>query len=201
MRAWRRHRNFRLGGRWFGDTVACGGGGADYGRNDTLTGKKYAWWGSCRQPHRPHRRGARGGVLGDTLALRTQKSVADVWLGSSRQRRGNQIDKVCPESPDVATVSAADPHGEEDAVEFPEGTAIMAAMISGVSPAVLSGRRARSIWTATKRPDTMRWPNSVWITTSQDEGDLARYDISTTHGSSSPPLHESGCVADSVRER
>ena len=62
--------NFRLGSRWFGDTVACvEAEGADYGRNDTLTGKKYMVEFVSANPTGPmHMGNARGGVLGDTLA-------------------------------------------------------------------------------------------------------------------------------------
>ena len=51
--------NFRLGSRWFGDTVACvEAEGADYGRNDTLAGKKYMVEFVSATP-RPHAHGQR----------------------------------------------------------------------------------------------------------------------------------------------
>ena len=57
--------NFRLGSRWFGDTVACvEAEGADYGRNDTLAGKKYMVEFVSANPTGPmHMGNARGGAL------------------------------------------------------------------------------------------------------------------------------------------
>ena len=87
--------NFRLGSRWFGDTVACvEAEGADYGRNDTLTGKKYMVEFVSANPTGPmHMGNARGGVLGDTLASVLQKSGADVWREFYVNDAGNQIHK------------------------------------------------------------------------------------------------------------
>ena len=77
--------NFRLGSRWFGDTVACvEAEGADYGRNDTLTGKKYMVEFVSANPTGPmHMGNARGGVLGDTLASVLQNVAVPTCGGSS----------------------------------------------------------------------------------------------------------------------
>ena len=110
--------NFRLGSRWFGDTVACvEAEGSDYGRNDTLTGKKYMVEFVSANPTGPmHMGNARGGVLGDTLASVLQKSGADVWREFYVNDAGNQIDKFA-RSLDARYQQLI---RGEDAVEFPE---------------------------------------------------------------------------------
>ncbi|MDR4018571.1 MAG: arginine--tRNA ligase [Oscillospiraceae bacterium] len=110
--------NFRLGNRWFGDTVACvEAEGTDYGRNDTLTGKKYMVEFVSANPTGPmHMGNARGGVLGDTLASVLQKSGADVWREFYVNDAGNQIDKFA-RSLDARYQQLI---RGEDAVEFPE---------------------------------------------------------------------------------
>ena len=76
--------NFRLGNKWFRDTVACvEQEGAAYGCNDTLKGQKIMVEFVSANPTGPmHMGNARGGVLGDTLASVLQKSGADVWRES-----------------------------------------------------------------------------------------------------------------------
>ena len=110
--------NFRLGSRWFGDTVACvEAEDADYGRNDTLAGKKYMVEFVSANPTGPmHMGNARGGVLGDTLASVLQKSGADVWREFYVNDAGNQIDKFA-RSLDARYQQLI---RGEDAVEFPE---------------------------------------------------------------------------------
>ena len=87
--------NFRLGDKWFGDTVACvEREGADYGSSDMLAGKKYMVEFVSANPTGPmHMGNARGGVLGDTLASVLQKSGADVWREFYVNDAGNQIEK------------------------------------------------------------------------------------------------------------
>lgn len=72
--------NFRLGGKWYADTVSgIEAAGARYGENDMLAGKKYMVEFVSANPTGPmHMGNARGGVLGDTLASVLQKSGADV---------------------------------------------------------------------------------------------------------------------------
>ena len=87
--------NFRLGERWYADVVgAVSAEGENYGRGDTLRGKKYMVEFVSANPTGPmHMGNARGGVLGDTLA-----SVLD-WNGAAVEREfyvndaGNQIEK------------------------------------------------------------------------------------------------------------
>ena len=110
--------NFRLGDKWFGDTVACvEREGADYGSSDMLAGKKYMVEFVSANPTGPmHMCNARGGVLGDTLASVLQKSGADVWREFYVNDAGNQIEKFAKslEARYFQIIKG------EDAVEFPE---------------------------------------------------------------------------------
>ena len=110
--------NFRLGDKWFGDTVACvEREGADYGSSDMLAGKKYMVEFVSANPTGPmHMGNARGGVLGDTLASVLQKSGADVWREFYVNDAGNQIEKFAKslEARYLQIIQG------EDAVEFPE---------------------------------------------------------------------------------
>ena len=110
--------NFRLGNKWFRDTVACvEQEGAAYGCNDTLKGQKIMVEFVSANPTGPmHMGNARGGVLGDTLASVLQKSGADVWREFYVNDAGNQIDKFA-RSLDARYQQLI---RGEDAVEFPE---------------------------------------------------------------------------------
>ena len=110
--------NFRLGDKWFGDTVACvEREGADYGSSDMLAGKKYMVEFVSANPTGPMPMGnARGGVLGDTLASVLQKSGADVWREFYVNDAGNQIEKFA-KSLEARYFQIIE---GEDAVEFPE---------------------------------------------------------------------------------
>ena len=87
--------NFRLGEKWFSDTVSgIETAGEKYGENDTLAGRKYMVEFVSANPTGPmHMGNARGGVLGDTLASVLQKSGADVWREFYVNDAGNQIEK------------------------------------------------------------------------------------------------------------
>ena len=110
--------NFRLGDKWFRDTVACvEREGADYGCNDTLKGQKIMVEFVSANPTGPmHMGNARGGVLGDTLASVLQKSGANVWREFYVNDAGNQIEKFAKslEARYFQIIKG------EDAVEFPE---------------------------------------------------------------------------------
>ncbi len=110
--------NFRLGSKWFGDTVAAiESAGADYGCGDMLKGKKYMVEFVSANPTGPmHMGNARGGVLGDTLAAVLKKSGAEVWREFYVNDAGNQIDKFA-KSLEARYLQII--HGEE-AVAFPE---------------------------------------------------------------------------------
>ena len=110
--------NFRLGNKWFRDTVACvEQEGAAYGCNDVLKGQKIMVEFVSANPTGPmHMGNARGGVLGDTLASVLQKSGADVWREFYVNDAGNQIEKFAKslEARYLQIIKG------EDAVEFPE---------------------------------------------------------------------------------
>ena len=110
--------NFRLGGKWYADTVSgIEAAGACYGENDMLAGKKYMVEFVSANPTGPmHMGNARGGVLGDTLASVLQKSGADVWREFYVNDAGNQIEKFAKslEARYIQIIKG------EDAVEFPE---------------------------------------------------------------------------------
>ena len=110
--------NFTLGTRWFGETVcAVQQAGADYGKNNMLSGKKYMVEFVSANPTGPmHMGNARGGVLGDTLASVLQKSGADVWREFYVNDAGNQIEKFA-KSLEARYFQI---FRGEDAVEFPE---------------------------------------------------------------------------------
>ncbi|MBR5571467.1 MAG: arginine--tRNA ligase [Oscillospiraceae bacterium] len=110
--------NFRLGSKWFGDTVAAiENAGADYGCGDMLRGKKYMVEFVSANPTGPmHMGNARGGVLGDTLAAVLAKSGAEVWREFYVNDAGNQIDKFA-KSLEARYLQII--HGE-DAIAFPE---------------------------------------------------------------------------------
>ena len=110
--------NFRLGDKWFGDTVtAIEAAGADYGCSDMLKSRKIMVEFVSANPTGPmHMGNARGGVLGDTLASVLQKSGADVWREFYVNDAGNQIEKFAKslEARYFQIIKG------EDAVEFPE---------------------------------------------------------------------------------
>ena len=80
--------NFRLGGKWFADTVsAIEAEGGKYGENDTLAGKKYMVEFVSANPTGPMHGQRPWRVLGDTLASVLQKSGADVCGSSTSTTR------------------------------------------------------------------------------------------------------------------
>ena len=110
--------NFRLGNKWFRDTVACvEQEGAAYGCNDALKDQKIMVEFVSANPTGPmHMGNARGGVLGDTLASVLQKSGANVWREFYVNDAGNQIEKFA-KSLEARYFQIIE---GEDAVEFPE---------------------------------------------------------------------------------
>ena len=110
--------NFRLGDKWFGDTVAAiETAGEDYGCSDMLRGQKIMVEFVSANPTGPmHMGNARGGVLGDTLASVLKKSGADVWREFYVNDAGNQIEKFA-KSLEVRYFQIIK---GEDAIEFPE---------------------------------------------------------------------------------
>ena len=188
--------NFRLGSRWFGDTVACvEAEGADYGRNDTLTGKKYMVEFVSANPTGPmHMGNARGGVLGDTLASVLQKSGADVWREFYVNDAGNQIEKFAKslEARYLQIIKG------EDAVEFPED-GYHGDDIRELARAFYDreGEKYLVCDQKTRHDALARFGLDNNIPKMQR--DLARYGITYDQWFFESSLHESGYVADSVQ--
>ena len=110
--------NFRLGDKWFGDTVtAIETAGEDYGCSDMLKGRKIMVEFVSANPTGPmHMGNARGGVLGDTLANILRRDGCDTWKEFYVNDAGNQIHKfaVSIEARYFQILKG------EDAVPFPE---------------------------------------------------------------------------------
>ena len=87
--------NFRLGGKWYADTVAgIESVGEHYGENDMLAGKKYMVEFVSANPTGPmHMGNARGGALGDCLAAVLDWAGYDVTREFYINDAGNQIQK------------------------------------------------------------------------------------------------------------
>ena len=87
--------NFRLGDKWFDDTVtAIETAGEDYGCSDMLKGRKIMVEFVSANPTGPmHMGNARGGVLGDTLANVLKRDGCDTWKEFYVNDAGNQIHK------------------------------------------------------------------------------------------------------------
>ena len=188
--------NFRLGNKWFRDTVACvEQEGAAYGRNDTLTGKKYMVEFVSANPTGPmHMGNARGGVLGDTLASVLQKSGADVWREFYVNDAGNQIEKFAKslEARYLQIIKG------EDAVEFPED-GYHGDDIRELARAFYDreGEKYLDCDQKTRHDALARFGLDNNIPKMQR--DLARYGITYDQWFFESSLHESGYVADSVQ--
>ena len=187
--------NFRLGGKWFGDTVsAIEAEGEKYGENDTLTGKKYMVEFVSANPTGPmHMGNARGGVLGDTLASVLQKSGADVWREFYVNDAGNQIEKFAKslEARYFQLIKG------EDAVEFPED-GYHGDDIRELAQAFYEkeGDKYLDCDEKTRHDALAQFGLSVNIP--KMKTDLARYGIQYDQWFFESSLHDSGYVADSV---
>ena len=188
--------NFRLGDKWFRDTVACvEREGADYGCNDTLKGQKIMVEFVSANPTGPmHMGNARGGVLGDTLASVPQKSGANVWREFYVNDAGNQIEKFAKslEARYLQIIKG------EDAVEFPED-GYHGDDIRELARAFYEkeGDKYLDCDEKTRHDALARFGLDNNIPKMQR--DLARYGIQYDQWFFESSLHESGYVADSVR--
>ncbi len=188
--------NFRLGNKWFRDTVACvEQEGAAYGCNDVLKGQKIMVEFVSANPTGPmHMGNARGGVLGDTLASVLQKSGADVWREFYVNDAGNQIEKFAKslEARYLQIIKG------EDAVEFPEdgyhGDDIRELAQSFYDR---EGEKYLDCDQKTRHDALARFGLDNNIPKMQR--DLARYGITYDQWFFESSLHESGYVADSVQ--
>ena len=187
--------NFRLGGKWFADTVsAIEAEGEKYGENDTLAGKKYMVEFVSANPTGPmHMGNARGGVLGDTLASVLQKSGADVWREFYVNDAGNQIEKFAKslEARYFQLIKG------EDAVEFPED-GYHGDDIRELAQAFYEkeGDKYLDCDEKTRHDALAQFGLSVNIP--KMKTDLARYGIQYDLWFFESSLHDSGYVADSV---
>ena len=188
--------NFRLGNKWFRDTVACvEQEGAAYGCNDTLKGQKIMVEFVSANPTGPmHMGNARGGVLGDTLASVLQKSGADVWREFYVNDAGNQIEKFAKslEARYLQIIKG------EDAVEFPED-GYHGDDIRELARAFYDREGEKYLDCDQKiRHDALArfgLDNNI----PKMQRDLARYGITYDQWFFESSLHESGSVADSVQ--
>lgn len=188
--------NFRLGNKWFRDTVACvEQEGAAYGCNDALKGQKIMVEFVSANPTGPmHMGNARGGVLGDTLASVLQKSGANVWREFYVNDAGNQIEKFAKslEARYLQIIKG------EDAVEFPED-GYHGDDIRELARAFYEkeGDKYLDCDEKTRHDALARFGLDNNIPKMQR--DLARYGIQYDQWFFESSLHESGYVADSVR--
>ena len=188
--------NFRLGNKWFRDTVACvEQEGAAYGCNDTLKGQKIMVEFVSANPTGPmHMGNARGGVLGDTLASVLQKSGADVWREFYVNDAGNQIEKFAKslEARYLQIIKG------EDAVEFPED-GYHGDDIRELAQAFYDreGEKYLDCDQKTRHDALARFGLDNNIPKMQR--DLARYGITYDQWFFESSLYESGYVADSVQ--
>ena len=188
--------NFRLGNKWFRDTVACvEREGAAYGCNDALKGQKIMVEFVSANPTGPmHMGNARGGVLGDTLASVLQKSGADVWREFYVNDAGNQIEKFAKslEARYLQIIKG------EDAVEFPED-GYHGDDIRELARAFYDreGEKYLDCDQKTRHDALARFGLDNNIPKMQR--DLARYGITYDQWFFESILHESGYVADSVQ--
>ena len=188
--------NFRLGNKWFRDTVACvEQEGAAYGCNDALKGQKIMVEFVSANPTGPmHMGNARGGVLGDTLASVLQKSGADVWREFYVNDAGNQIEKFAKslEARYLQIIKG------ENAVEFPED-GYHGDDIRELAQAFYDREGVKYLDCDQKtRHDALArfgLDNNI----PKMQRDLARYGITYDQWFFESSLHESGYVADSVQ--
>ncbi len=187
--------NFRLGGKWYADTVSIiEAEGGKYGENATLAGKKYMVEFVSANPTGPmHMGNARGGVLGDTLASVLQKSGADVWREFYVNDAGNQIEKFAKslEARYFQIIKG------EDAVEFPED-GYHGDDIRELAQAFYEkeGDKYLNCDEKTRHDALAQFGLSVNIP--KMKTDLARYGIQYDQWFFDSSLHESGYVADTV---
>ena len=187
--------NFRLGGKWYADTVSViEAEGEKYGENDTLAGKKYMVEFVSANPTGPmHMGNARGGVLGDTLASVLQKSGADVWREFYVNDAGNQIEKFAKslEARYFQIIKG------EDAVEFPED-GYHGDDIRELAQAFYEKEGDKYLDCDEKARHDALAQFGLSVNIPKMKTDLARYGIQYDQWFFESSLHESGYVADTV---
>ena len=188
--------NFRLGGKWFADTVSgIETAGEKYGENDTLAGRKYMVEFVSANPTGPmHMGNARGGVLGDTLASVLQKSGADVWREFYVNDAGNQIEKFAKslEARYFQIIKG------EDAVEFPED-GYHGDDIRELAQAFYENEGDKYLDCDEKTRHDALAQFGLSVNIPKMKSDLARYGIQYDQWFFESSLHDSGYVADTVQ--
>ena len=189
--------NFRLGDKWFGDTVtAIESAGPDYGCSDMLKGRKIMVEFVSANPTGPmHMGNARGGVLGDTLASVLDWSGANVWREFYVNDFGNQIEKFAKsiEARYFQLIKG------EDAVEFPED-GYHGDDIKELAQAFYAehGESYLDKTEAERHADMARFGLDRNIP--KMKSDLERYGIKFDEWFFESSLHESGFVADTAKK-
>ena len=188
--------NFRLGEKWFADTVSgIETAGEKYGENDTLAGRKYMVEFVSANPTGPmHMGNARGGVLGDTLASVLQKSGADVWREFYVNDAGNQIEKFAKslEARYFQIIKG------EDAVEFPED-GYHGDDIRELAQAFYENEGDKYLDCDEKTRHDALAQFGLSVNIPKMKSDLARYGIQYDQWFFESSLHDSGYVADTVQ--
>mgnify|MGYP001525123842 FL=1 len=188
--------NFRLGDKWFGDTVtAIETAGEDYGCSDMLKGRKIMVEFVSANPTGPmHMGNARGGVLGDTLASVLQKSGADVWREFYVNDAGNQIEKFAKslEARYFQIIKG------EDAVEFPED-GYHGDDIRELAQAFYENEGDKYLDCDEKTRHDALAQFGLSVNIPKMKSDLARYGIQYDQWFFESSLHDSGYVADTVQ--
>ena len=188
--------NFRLGGKWYADTVSgIEAAGARYGENDMLAGKKYMVEFVSANPTGPmHMGNARGGALGDCLAAVLDWSGYDVTREFYINDAGNQIEKFAKslEARYLQIIKG------EDAVEFPED-GYHGDDIRELAQAFYEqeGDKYLSCEEQVRHDALAQFGLSRNIP--KMKTDLARYGIQYDQWFFESSLHESGYVAESVQ--
>ena len=187
--------NFRLGNKWFRDTVACvEQEGAAYGCNDALKGQKIMVEFVSANPTGPmHMGNARGGVLGDTLASVLTACGADVSREFYVNDAGHQIDKFA-RSIEVRYLQLIN---GEDSIAFPED-GYQGEDIKELAKAYYD-EHGDSLLNASEqeRQDALA-QFGLSVNLPRMKTDLERYKIHYDTWFYESTLHESGYVAETV---
>ncbi len=187
--------NFRLGGKWFADTVSgIETAGEKYGENDTLAGRKYMVEFVSANPTGPMHMGnaRRGGVLGDTLASVLQSPVR-TWREFYVNDAGNQIEKFAKslEARYFQIIKG------EDAVEFPED-GYHGDDIRELAQAFYENEGDKYLDCDEKTRHDALAQFGLSVNIPKMKADLARYGIQYDQWFFESSLHESGYVANTV---
>ena len=187
--------NFRLGDKWFGDTVtAIESAGPDYGCSDMLKGRKIMVEFVSANPTGPmHMGNARGGVLGDTLASVLTACGADVTREFYVNDAGHQIDKFA-RSIEVRYLQLIN---GEDSIAFPED-GYQGEDIRDLAKAYYDENGDKLLNVSEQERQTVLAQYGLSVNLPRMKADLERYKIHYDNWFYESSLHESGYVAETV---